>query len=526
MRMEFSEVMKSKYRMQKENIIAAVYLLFYFIVNIFFLSRFPAMHSDESWLSGLSRTMVNEGFGATEYFFDLLPRYPHAIKIIFHMMQMPFICIFGYNLFAVRLLSLIFGMLCLLLFYKILIKLTKSFAVSFLAMAIISLDIQFIYASHFARQEIVMTAVVLAAILYIVSNAENWSLKNDIVTGLIIGMSIGIHPNSFLAALIAGSVYIYYILVEKKIKLRNLLFLIGTVSAFAAVFVGFSFLFDSNFINDYLKYGDDLGASKGMLIKILSFPAYYRKLYNAFSVTYYVPDIKAQFIFFAAGIAGGLVSLLSGRDKSKALLFLLPIAALNAGYIIIGRYSQPGIILLFPLCYLLIAILAAKMKKAGVVVLAVIGMFIIISTGIQIYNNASDDYNEYIAEIERNVPKDAEVLANLNSEYAFNYGALHDYRNLDALGDMSFSEYIYQNKIEYIIYPEEMDFIYENRPVWNVMYGNVYPYYEDMIDFLNEGCNLVHEFSSPYAMRIMMYSDDKAWKIKIYKVLESNSDAD
>lgn len=518
--------MELKTKVSKQNIVVTGYLIFYLIINIFFLADFPAMHSDESWLSGLTRTMTNEGIGATEYFFDLLPRYPHAIKTIFHVLQMPFIFVFGYNLFSVRLMSLIFGMLCLWFFYKILMKLTKSFVISILTTIVLSFDIQFIYASHFARQEIVIAAVILAAILYIVWNAENWTAKKDIAVGILIGLSIGIHPNSFLAALIIGSVYMYYIICDKKMKLRNLLFLIITVSLFAAAFVGLSFVLDSNFINDYLKYGDDLGASSGIVMKVFNFPKYYRKLFNAFSVTYYTPDIRAQFIAFAAGIIGGLISLFAGKERKRALLFLLPIAALNIGYIIIGRYSQPGIILLFPICYLLIGVLAAKIKKIGVAALAVIGMVVLVSSTIQIHNNADNKYKEYLQEIKNNIPEDSEVLANLNTEYAFDYGNLHDYRNLAELVDMSFSEYIYQNEIEYIIYPEEMDYIYENRPVWNVMYGNVYPYYQDMIDFMNEDCELIHEFSSPYAMRIMMYSDKQDWHVKIYKVMENKNGAD
>lgn len=500
------------------------YLAFYFAANLLILAKFPVMHSDESWLSGLTLSMMNNGLGTTEYFFDLIPRYPHAIKIIYHIMQMPFILIFGHNLFAVRLISLIFGIISLILFYKIIYKLTNSKVFSFIGMLVLSLDIQFVYASHFARQEIIIVFFILASIYYIVSEIDNWSLSKDIIAGIIIGLSVGIHPNSFLVALIIGAIYLYYIIFERKLKLNNLAVLIVVTTLMASVFVGISFIFNSNFINDYLKYGDNLGATANGIMKVFAFPSYYRKLFNSFSITYYTPNIKMQFVIFALSIIAGLVSVFIGKDKKKSLLFILPIVVLNIGYAIIGRYSQPGIVLLFPLCYLLIFTLLNKAKKAGIILSIIFAAIIAGNTAIEVIPQTNNDYNEYISEIQSVIPSDAQVLSNLNSEYAFDFDKLHDYRNLDKLDNMTFSEYITENQIEYIIYPEEMDFIYNNRPVWNVLYGNVFPYYDAMNEFLTNNCTLIYEFESPYAMRIMIYSNEKDWSVKIYKVLGEKSE--
>lgn len=518
--------MKSKLQKYLKNIdkFLLAYLALYFVTNLLILSNFPVMHSDESWLSGLTLSMMNEGLGTTEYFFDLIPRYPHAIKIIFHIVQMPFILIFGYKLFAVRLISLIFGIISLILFYKIIKKLTDSKILSLVGMIILSLDIQFIYASHFARQEIIIVFFILAGIYFTVSKIESGSIKNDIITGIIIGLSVGIHPNSFLVALIIGAVYLYYIIFDKKLKLKNLATVIIVTALSALVFVGISFIFNSTFINDYLKYGDNLGATASGIIKVFAFPSYYRKLFNSFSVTYYTPNIKLQFAIFAASMIAGLFSLFIGKDKKKTMLFILPIIALNAGYMIIGRYSQPGIVLLFPLCYLLIFVLLNKAKKIGIIVSIILAALIAGNTLIQIIPQTNNDYKEYIEEIQSVVPSDAEVLANLNTEYVFEFDKLHDYRNLDKLDSMTFQEYIIKNQIEYIVYPEEMDYIYENRPVFNVMYGNVFPYYKDMNEFFADNCQLIYEFDSPYAMRILMYSNKKSWSVKIYKVLVGQSE--
>src|SRR6056297_1167608 len=132
----------------------ALFLTLYFIINTLFLTKYPFMHSDESWLSGLSRIYLeNNSPIVTESFFDLLPRFPHSIKIFFHYIQAFFIPILGYKLFTFRLISLIFGILTIYVLYKISLKLLNSNKLAFLFILIFSFDIHFIYTSHFSIQE-------------------------------------------------------------------------------------------------------------------------------------------------------------------------------------------------------------------------------------------------------------------------------------------------------------------------------------------------------------------------------------
>ncbi len=506
---------------KKKNIISYAALAIYFIGSLFFLDKFPFMHSDESWLSGLTRTMMHEGMDSTETFFDLLPRYPHTIKSFFHMMQMPLIKLFGYELFSVRLLSAVFAGASLFILYKIVLKISGSNLFAFLAAAVVALDIQFIYASHFARQEIIIAFGIVLIYLYVLKNADQWSYKKDIITAVIIGAMIGIHPNAFIGALVAGSIYIYYIVVEKKFTVKNLAMLVGVVVGFALIFVGVSYIFDAQFIAHYLKYGDHLGVTMTFREKIRAIVPYYQKLWLGISGTYYTPWIKIQMTLFAAAIMTGVVYAYWDR---KILCFLLPIAAVNAGYIIIGRYSQPSILLMFIVCWMLFFYLLSRVKfsKMKIIATAVLAMAMMIASLVQIVPYINSDYKDYIHEIKVAVPEGSKVLGNLNTEYAFAYDSLRDYRNLGYLDDneMGFADYVESNDIEYIIVPEEMEFIYERRPVWNIVYGNIYPYYDDMKEFLAQKCEVVHEFYSPYGMRIVRFADDKDWSVMIYKVIQ------
>ena len=497
------------------------YIVFWFALNLFFLTRFPLMHSDESWLSGLSRSMMGGGLGAQEYFFDLLPRYPHAIKSVYHLLQMMFISVFGYRLFAVRLLSLVSGVLCLYAFYG----LSKQFfekPFSLLAVAALSLNIQFLYTAHFARQEIIILSALVFSLYYFAKHRENWRLKNDLILGVVIGLSVGIHPSSFIVALAVGAVYLYDILFCINIKVKNLAWLVGMVAVFAGAFVALSYRFTPHFISNYLKYGDDLGTTRNFTAKVFEFPKFYQRLYAGTSVTYYLPNIKPYLILFGAGGMGALgFCFTQKRDR-----FVLPLAmlfAVNVGFLLIGRYSQPTIVFIFPFGLLLVLMLVHELKRMRY---WLIGGLLALSLVLSVWGiapNLSNDYNVYLENINSMVPADAEVLANLNAEYAFDEDRLHDYRNLDYLDEnqMTFEDYIETYEIGYIIYPQEMDYIYENRPIWNVLYGNIYPYYDDMKSFLENRCEEVGAFTSPYAMRILAYSKDQSWAVRVYRVKEA-----
>jgi 4-amino-4-deoxy-L-arabinose transferase-like glycosyltransferase len=476
------------------------------------------MHSDESWLSGLTRSMLNNGLDSTETFFDLMPRYPHAVKTLYHIVQMGFIKVFGYNLFAFRLISLVAGAAALMLFYKILVKVLNKKSLAIWGTVAVSLCIQFIYASHFARQEMVILAGMLGAIYYILKHTDSWTWNKDIVVAIITGIFAGVHPNSFLIALAAGSLYIYFIAV-KKFKFRNLLIYITVTGLTAGIFVGISYIFDPNFISNYLKYGSGLGVQNTLSAKYDGLFYYYEKLFKGISVTYYTPMIKGELIAFAVAVIVSLVMLIWNR---KYLKVLLPLAAINIGFMLIGRYSQPGLIFIFPFCFILVFMILEKIQiRRNWIIGIVIGAALLINSIAGVLPYLNNDYKAYLDGVKAGIPNDSKVLVNLNAEYAFGPGQVYDYRNLAYLdhSGMTFSEYISTRDIEYIIYPEEMDFIYKRRPVWNVVYGNLYPYYEDMQTFLMENCIEMKSFTSPYAMRIVQFANDKEWEVKIYRVL-------
>jgi len=490
-----------------------------------YLTRYPFVHSDESRLSGLSRNIFEErSYGVTETFFDLYPRYPHAIKSIFHTVQIIFIKIFGYKIFSVRLVSLIFALATLYYFYRLCKTLFKSKKLAFLATTFLSIDIQFIYASHFARQEIVLLFVLVLALNHYFKNMETHRLKNDLIIGALIGLSIGIHPNSFIIFLPFLFIYLYQVFITKKLKLKNFAYFGLTITGFALIFIAISLSFNSNFFHDYLAYGEQFGVKDPVTSKILQIKYFYQKLYYGVSGTYYTPNIKFQFFLFGTVFSLSIVKLIFTEDenKDKILAIILSILAINIGTILIGRYNQTSIVFQFPLFYLLVAYLLKDLEYLPAMLFSIVLITILgFSTAKNVEPYVDNSYDNYLKEISNVVKKEEVVLANLNCEFYFDNEKLYDYRNLAHLKEkgLTFEEYIKNNKIAYIIYPEEMDFIYEESPKWDGLYGAVSEYYLEMNKFLKENCELSYEFEDKtYGIRIARYVNEKPWKIKIYKV--------
>ncbi|HYE11347.1 MAG TPA: glycosyltransferase family 39 protein [Patescibacteria group bacterium] len=431
----------------------------------------------------------------------------------------------GYSIFTFRFISLCFGLLTLYFTYKLSLAVFNSARSAALTALLLALDIQFIYASHFARQEIIILFILVLGLWYKITNYNADALKHDMILGVLIGLSIGIHPNSFIISLPFVLIYIYEIFLLKERKFRSLATFITPVVCFASSFVALSMYFDPNFITNYSNYGSEFDVFDPITSKLGQIKFFYLKLFYQVSGTYYTPDIRFQLFLFAAVLLISIFKLLRNKNNDslnrKVIFIILSIAAANAGIILIGRFNQTSIVFLFPLFYLLVAYilesLSSKYTKAIPAILVIILAVLTLSN----YSAYKDNsYNKYLNEISRTIKPWDETLGNLNTEYYFDNGKLHDYRNLAYLKDkdMSFEEYVRDNDIKYIIFSEELDLIHELQPKWDGIYGTM-DYYDEMKSFLKNNCKLQDEFTDRYyGIRIVRYIGLKDWKIRIYKV--------
>jgi|LGOV01.1.fsa_nt_gb hypothetical protein len=505
-----------------------IFIALFFLINLLLLTKYPFIHSDESWLSGLSRTISEKNsFNTIESFYDLYPRAVHGLRIIFVSIQILFIKIFGYSIFSMRLISLVFTLLSLWILYKIFYKISKSEIYSLLITIVISVNMHFIMTSHIARQEpIILLGMILS--YYLIE-------KHELLTASIIGILIGVHPNSFFIACGVSLIYLFLYL-NSKISFKQLLNFILVLFTFSLFFIILSISINPNFIKDYLAFGESLGVLNYHVSRFDGFFYYYKKLFLQIGGTYNLVNIKFDLFIllfnFIYILFYTIINIIKIFKKikitySKDIIYpFLMILGINLGYILVGRYNQTAIIFTLVFSYIcffsIINYHFNKQKKIMVLILLLLLSYQGYNSYKEITATNYEDYEILGNHIKNVIPRDANVLANLNLDYHFENNKLYDYRNLYYLknNNLEFHDYINKNNIKYIILYEEMEYIYNASPKWDALYGNLY-YYEDMMLFLNTNCVLVDVFENPtYGMRIAKYVDVYPWYTKIYKIQE------
>ncbi|HPJ01784.1 MAG TPA: hypothetical protein PKU80_02960 [Candidatus Limiplasma sp.] len=504
---------------RKEYLCLFSFLLLWFCLNLLFLARYPQLHSDEAWLGGLTRNMLAQGsLRVTEPFFDLKPRFPHAIKILFHLLQMPLIAVFGYSVYALRLLSLIFGALSLYMVYRSLRE-AAQFPFALSLTAALSVNGQFIQAAHTARQECILLFVLLWCVWILLKNGEQITIRTAIRLAVLTGLSAGLHPNSFLIALGCGFAMLFIMLTQRNFAWKPLLAYIGVTGGIALLFVGISLWFDGGFISHWLSYGDtEFELRVPVLDKLGGLLSYLSRLWSGVSGTYILPELRPQLLLWAGLFLGSSIYAIVKKSASAAAVLGMALGAV-LGTALIGRYNQLSAILwMFP-CLLLPGIIPWRriwMKRIIPAVLAV--LFALAAAG-PIVRAYSSDYDAYIQKISASVSENTKTLANLNTGFYFDNDALLDVRNLSFLqdNDMSFAEYVESRGIGAIVWSDEMNFIYDHRPDFNVLYGNprIVPEAEA---FFREHCILVATFEEiGYGMRLVQLIGEPCM-VRIYRV--------
>lgn len=504
----------------------------YIALSIHTLIYFPSMHSDEGWLASLSRSIsIENNIGSSEDFFHETDRNPHAVKILFHLIQIPFISI-SFSLFSVRLLSFIAGLITLWFLFKSTHILLHDKYLALGLMAITAIDIQFIYISHFARQEILILMIFSICLYIFLKPNKAWGYRKDILIGSILGISIGLHPNIFIIALGIISLYLFNSiirLINKNTKypsLYNMGFLIGILTLFGMLYVSLSLFLNPDFFSDYINFGKEVGVSKPFIIKILKLPRFYEKMFFRIGGTYFLPDIRPQLIFFAVSFISLIpMAIFMKKQRIQILSIQMLMIGINTGILIIGKYSPPSIIFIFIPGYLLVFILVKiifSSRQKIIIFLIFLAAGSAVYSARQIYPWMKYDYNKYIETIKTIIPENSRTLANLNSVFTFSAGNLFSYRDLEVLDtNFTFREYVDKYKIEYIVYSDELGIIFKERPVWNTMYGNIYPWYEDMMKFLQDNCKEISIWNEPvFGMRIGSYMGKRGGDITVYRVLD------
>jgi hypothetical protein len=526
----------------------------YIGLHLWSLSWFPFVHSDEAWLASLSRTMWSGGPAATEEFFRLTQRNPHALKTVYHYLQGPLVSRW-WTVEAARIPSLLAGLASLAFLGDILRRLTGLILPSLILAAAFALDPQVFYISHLARQEALLTAFMLAAVWVLVRGRSRAGspIVPVAVAALLLGISIFAHPNAFIAAA-ATLPWVFYSTPAGS-RIRSVLVYTAVLGVAAALAVGASTLMDPDFVSNYRALGESLGVTATPVQRWARLREFFLKMGQRHAGTYYLPPVALQLsvLAFLTGIAlvrPWLRGLRTERSASTAAA--VSALATATAIFIIGKYSPPGTIFLHPWVYILTGTLTGEFLRghsaatghervppvvAGLVIVP-LAMMVLLATELAHWHPGGVEgnrYDQYISRIRESVPPGEVALANLNSAFAFEPGELRVWRDLGALArrddllessrevsllNRPFGRFLLEENVRWVVLPvEELAMIYGERPVWNEVYGNPHRFYPDLMEILRTWGTEVDRFeSSWYGMRIVPFMKRGSHHVEIYRL--------
>ena len=549
------------------------------------LAWFPFVHSDEAWLASLSRSIISKGPAATEDFFVLTERTPHLFKVLFHFIQGVFLRV-SWSVTAARMPSFISGILSLVLFLFILRSLGVRRGPVALALSALALDVQFFYTSHLGRQEAPLILFALAALAVRISLSGR---RGAAAAGIIIGLSGFIHPNAFIIAWALLPWIITDTGSSGKDNFLNsgwgahLLIYSGAIIFFAGAGLAGSLLLDQGLFSHYRSFGESVGAFSGPIKRLALFFEFFEKMFLRWAGTYYLAPVRFQLIGLGLLLSAGLFPSLrrvltrpqiyqnrvtkqqpdSKRPSRRRVLSFrraippgipgpvrpaLAACLLSCGctlfsVFLIGKYSPPSLVFLFPWFYLGLALLHRPSGPMRYLSILTLTFFLLsnswflgrelIASRPEHLNWPADDYNYYLERLKEGIGPEDKVLASLNSGFAFGPGRLRVWHDLAALPpsddateampllERPFIRFLRQEDVRWIILPaDELDLIFRNRPVWNSLYGNPYRFYPDLKDLLDLYGILTDRFEAPrYGMRLLPFTDKQTATIEIYRLV-------
>ena len=459
------------------------YLVLWSVLNGLTLTVFPAVHSDEAWLAGLSRAYLDQAsVTVTEPFFDLFPRQPHAFKMLFHVLQAGLIGLLGFDVFAVRLLSLLAALLTLVLVYYGLARWTGRRDLALGLMIALSLQPLFLTTAHLARQESLILAVLAAACAMLPQIQQP---RQGFWFGLLLGGAALIHPNALFPAVIAGLVLLWNVLVG-RLSLKTLLLLGAGLAVAGSLLVALSLWVSPGFLENYAEFGANLAVDAAPNQRGANLQQFVRQLWRQDNGTYWLPDVRgllvATVVLAVLGMAVRLSILLGvGRGRGRGALNsdqesrspgvrLLETGLLGLGgfvlvLFVIGRFNPTSIVfVLVPLVWILGGIACLGWRSVPLrlgrsipqllVVVAVLAGAVALPHDLgpfvrQRIGTGVDPYQEYSAEIRDHLPDHAIVLGNLSAGFVLQQTAdyFYDLRNLTYVTDnIGYSEHRFKGE--------------------------------------------------------------------------------
>ena len=311
------------------------------LLHCYTIDLFPLPWFDEVHFAGISKNLADEG-NLKSHFLRFTKGNENSLSYgpVFFAIQSIFIKFFGFNIYSVRLTTLLFGFANAIFVYILGCRITKSQFTSSLVSICFSLDLFYSTTLHEGRMETLITTLFLTALLVISSQ----SLKNYwrvSITSFLCVLSFSTSPRSFIL-IIPLIAYLMYNSPKYHLNMLGIFFSIFIVTYSLWVFLAFDSV--SHWFYHYL------GVIKGNKTAV----------HGYLVGNFYIP--MSQYVL----ISTVLILMFVNRKVIKQPIVFLLLSVLLMFYALVhdwGNYSS----LIIPLSYLLLLFLLVntpgRMKK-------------------------------------------------------------------------------------------------------------------------------------------------------------------
>ena len=174
-------------------------------IHLLSLLRLPAAFEDEGWYANRAWGLLHSGWAYGTADSGVFENYPHYERFFFWLgsaLTAPFLVLFGPTLFAVRLVSLLAGMILLAVIYYIAVRLYDHYT-GLLAVGLLGMSVPFFQMAHYGRQDIIVAAFGYGAVACYLSAAHSGRYWKGFLAGLLATLTLDIHPSGaiFIAAI-------------------------------------------------------------------------------------------------------------------------------------------------------------------------------------------------------------------------------------------------------------------------------------------------------------------------------------
>lgn len=313
-----------------------IFISLIFTFCLFSFSLFlkePPVWPDEAIFTDIAKNLNKNAVLATDIFGGLIPGlekralwYP---PLYFYLLSF-WVKFFGESIEAIRLLSFIFSLFSLILFFLITKSLFKNNFLSLTGFLFLIFDVWFFRAAKVARMDMVNFFFLLASFYFLILAKERDKNFLFFLAGLFSGLAILSHPFGLLVFLISLLYLFWEFKKEKQLPKRLFLFLLPVFLCFLIWFL----LVKDNLTLFFTQYSLQFLRKKEMAPYLLTlfknnflFKLFYSGLFLTIFISFFTLKKSPFFIFFLFSFLIFLFAIIYGKEMWY-LLYLQPFLVL------------------------------------------------------------------------------------------------------------------------------------------------------------------------------------------------------